>query len=291
MGCVSGDCSLEECPDCSEECEQDETPRAVALLNEVLSGFGESSLVGSSWLPVDDPSGACSDSGALFSFVSLRDPFAGDKIAALEAAGVAPCVSVNGPLGALAEEFGWVEALTMTEIRGGETAFAAAAEKCLADVFLAGSLGARCIVVGDDLAGGSHPLVSPHFVRRVLIPTYSRMAENAQSMGLPAVFHSDGDVTGFYEDLAEAGFSGVHVAVGHDLGEVERAFGQAYEAELVPVGGVPAALLSDADESTVTRLVEFLGRLMDSGVCLISDDGGIATASDLETLSRIYSGV
>lgn len=291
MGCVSGDCSLEACPDCSEECEQDEAPEAVVLLNEVLSGFGEASLVGSSWLPIDDPARVCSESGAVFTFVSLLDPAAADKIAALETAGVAPFVSVDGPLGALAKEFGWVEALTMTEIRGGETAFAEAAEKCLADVFLAGALGARGIVVGDDLAGGSEPLVSPHFVRRVLIPTYSRMAENAQAMGLPALFHSDGDVTGFYSDLAEAGFSGVHVAIGHDLGEVERAFDEAYEAELVPVGGVPAALLSEADECTVARLVEFVGGLMDSCVCLVADDGGIATTADLETLSRIYSGV
>jgi hypothetical protein len=98
------------------------------------------------------------------------------------------------------------------------------------------------LVVADDLAGASGWLVSPDFALEALAPCYSQITREA---GIPAIFHSDGDVRALYPALSAAGFAGVHVAIPGYVA-IGQSILAAQAAGLVPVGGIEgAALLRD----------------------------------------------
>ena len=96
------------------------------------------------------------------------------------------------------------------------------------------------------------------------------------------MFHSDGDMNRFYDELADAGFTGVHVAVGDSIASIQSAFRAARLNRLVPVGGVTPAMLEG--EPQVDRVLD----LMFAGDCLISDDGGITSAAQVAQVGRLY---
>ena len=54
--------------------------------------------------------------------------------------------------------------------------------------------GADAVLIGDDLAGPAGPLLSPDFALDALMPCYQRLALEVAAGGLPAIFHSDGDI-------------------------------------------------------------------------------------------------
>jgi uroporphyrinogen decarboxylase len=58
----------------------------------------------------------------------------------------------------------------------------------------------------DDMAYGSGPMVSPAFLRRAILPTYTRLNSLCRQQGLLTGFHSDGNVDVLIDDLIEAGF-------------------------------------------------------------------------------------
>ena len=58
----------------------------------------------------------------------------------------------------------------------------------------------------DDMAYGSGPMVSPQFLRRAILPTYTRLNHICKQQGLLTGFHSDGKVDVLIDDLIDAGF-------------------------------------------------------------------------------------
>ena len=141
---------------------------------------------------------------------------------------------------------------------------------------------ADAIVVADDLAGASGPLASPEYLVDNVLPRLARAAAAARSEHLPAVLHSDGDVSAMLRAVTRAGFAGVHLAgVGEDA--LGRLFGRARSAGIVVLGGLGVQALSHGLAGGV-RAGARIAMLARSGPLLVADDGGITTPKEYAAL-------
>lgn len=206
---------------------------------------------------------------------------------AARVAGVPVWASVTGPWGEFSRAVGWDKAL----IAAAENFRPVWAQLELLEAIhrsydsLATVLAleaADAIVIADDVASPAGPLVPPEVAHNHFVWVWEKLARMVASAGLPAVFHSDGDMNRFYEELAEAGFVGVHVAAGDDVATIQSAFRAARLNGMVPIGGVPA--VSVGDGALLRRVLD----LMFAGDCLISDDGGLVTAEQVGEVGRLY---
>ena len=62
----------------------------------------------------------------------------------------------------------------------------------------------------DDMAYRSGPMFSPRVLRTVFMPHMRRVADAIHATGLPWIFHSDGDLMPFLDDLLSLGMQGMH---------------------------------------------------------------------------------
>jgi hypothetical protein len=135
---------------------------------------------------------------------------------------------------------------------------------------------ADAILVADDLAGATGPLVSPDFALDALVPCYASLAGEAHCHDLPALFHSDGDVRTLFGALSRSGFSAVHVA-GLSPEAFVASYGSARSAGMSVLGGIEAASLMHG----ARRLGEHAADVALAGGLLVCDDGGITSAEEV----------
>lgn len=220
--------------------------------------------------------------GVDLAFVPAEEPWAEEAAARLREADVAVAWALSGVLGRVSEQLGWLEALRLSASDPAALAYALddALYHALTDVRAGVLAGADAIVLADDLAGASGWLLSPDYALEALVPCYHRVATEASAAGLPAVFHSDGDVRALYPALAHAGFSAVHMGGAGRLGAAE-VVATARAAGLVPIGGIEvAALLATG----ARRAGERAATLLAGESLIISDDGGLTTAEEAVAL-------
>lgn len=89
--------------------------------------------------------------------------------------------------------------------------------------------GAHVILVGDDIAYDSGPFISPQDLRKYVFPYLAGEAEAAHRFKLPAMLHSDGNITLLMDDIIEAGFNGLHSlqpSSGVDISKIKKHWGQ-----------------------------------------------------------------
>lgn len=211
-------------------------------------------------------------------FIPAEEPWARAAVAELAAAGALPLWAVAGPLGRVAQSRGWMQALRDTAAAPAELAYALseALHDALDAVRAGAAAGAGAIVVADDLAGDSGPLVSPDYVLEALLPLYRRLAVESREAGLPAVFHSDGDTRVLLPALAKAGFSAVHPGgLVDDVLEAYRALAAAQG--LVVLGGLNASRLMTGATDSGLAAAEFAAK----GGVIVTDDGSIARPEPL----------
>ena len=87
------------------------------------------------------------------------------------------------------------------------TLMEARTEWCLAVFGRAVALGAEIIVMGDDSAHHGGPMVSPKMWREFVLPYHRRIVE---SLPVPVIWHSDGNIAKLLPMAVEAGFAGIH---------------------------------------------------------------------------------
>lgn len=227
---------------------------------------------------------ACSTLHAAFAFVPSHEPWAEEAVAALVAAGVAPLWAVSGPLwpviGARGALDGLRASLTHPEEIGAE--LDAGLDALVRDTVRGLGLGARAIVLAEDLAGNAGPLVAPDFAIAELLPRYERIVRSARAMGAPAVFHSDGDIRHLLPAIKRAGFVAVHTGGGLDTEGFERLYWAARETGLAVIGGLQTAELGNA--ARAEALGSSVGVLAKAGGLFVADDGGITTAAEFAAL-------
>jgi uroporphyrinogen decarboxylase len=88
--------------------------------------------------------------------------------------------------------------------------------------------GAHVILIGDDLAYDKGPFIPPKFMREFIFPYLAGEVSLIHKLGLPAVLHSDGNVTPLMEDIVKIGFDGLQSLqpnAGVDIVDIKRVWG------------------------------------------------------------------
>ncbi|MDI6900088.1 MAG: hypothetical protein QMC79_00110 [Anaerosomatales bacterium] len=218
---------------------------------------------------------ACEELAAAFAFVPSWEPWAADAITILSDRDVSPFWVVEGPLWPVLRERGIERGLRETLTAQGEIASAIGARlEALAEEVRRGiGLGARAVVIAEDLAGSEGPLVAPDFAISVLVPALKRLTGIADAAGVPAALHSDGDVRPLLAAAKRAGFAALHAGGGLSFEAFERLFWAARAEGLAVIGGLQTVELNGfpAAESLGSRV----GLLAQAGGLLVADDGGI----------------
>ncbi|MHA2368959.1 MAG: uroporphyrinogen decarboxylase family protein [Candidatus Hodarchaeales archaeon] len=81
------------------------------------------------------------------------------------------------------------------------------------------------IVLGDDAADNSRPMISPMMFREFILPEYKKIVKASD---VPILWHSDGNVELLLPMIVEAGFRGVHSLepkAGIDLAKIKKEYG------------------------------------------------------------------
>jgi len=126
------------------------------------------------------------------------------------------------------------------------------AEWCIAMFRKAVDLGAEVLVLGDDAAYRDGPMVSPRMWRTFVLPYHRQIV---QSVDVPVIWHSDGNIERLLPFAIEAGFVGVHglePAAGMDLGKIKQEYGR----DLVLIGNVDVRVLCKPDLEAVRKEVD-----------------------------------
>ena len=114
-----------------------------------------------------------------------------------------------------------------------EPDFAAALMDMVLEVHLAVArrairAGAETIVLGDDYAHNSGPMMSPDLFRRLILPRLKRMVDVIHEEGAIALKHTDGNLNPILDDLASCGadaLNPIEPLAGMDLATAKRLVG------------------------------------------------------------------
>jgi hypothetical protein len=261
-----------------------------AALADERVGF----VSGITWLPqnvieeLGEGSGAAGPAAALtavasaltldFVVVPANEWWAVEAVRDLHANGIAAIWSVGGMLGRVGDRVGWSEMLRLTVAEPGSLAIHLG--EVLHDALDAVRQGvaeeADAILIADDLAGATGPLVAPDFALDVLVPCYRSLVREGIGADIPMIFHSDGDIRAMFRALKRAGFSAVHLG-GLATGPFAMSYTAARSADLVVLGGLEAAAL----RTGARRLGAHAASLSLSGGMLVCDDGGMTSTEEV----------
>ncbi len=123
---------------------------------------------------------------------------------------------------------------------------------CIAMYQRALDLGAEVLVLGDDAAYSSGPMIAPAMWREFVLPYHRHIVE---TLDAPIIWHSDGNTAALLPMAIEAGFVGFHglePAAGMDLEKIQEEFGR----DLVLVGNLDVQTLFDDDLGRVRAEVD-----------------------------------
>lgn len=224
---------------------------------------------------------ACERLNLDFVFLPAGKPWAKDAIEHIILAGTAPFWVVSGSFGTVASRDGWIGAIRATEsnplmiVDRMDAVMPDLTEQMHRGV----QLGAAAIVIAEDVAGASGPLLAPDFVLRELVPRVGRLAAVAHHHSIATVFHSDGDVRFALPTLKQQGFSAVHPG-GLSHSGFEDFTREAALLDFAVIGGIDGEALRSQDFSPQTMRDRLLA-LTRRGKVLPADDGGMTGAEEL----------
>ncbi len=109
------------------------------------------------------------------------------------------------------------------------------------------------IILGDDAAENSRPMISPDLFYKLIFPEYKKIV---RASNVPIIWHSDGHITPLLPMIIEAGFAGVHSLESKaniNLAEIKSQYGD----ELVLIGNLDTTeILCQSDLDLVRKDVE-----------------------------------
>lgn len=134
----------------------------------------------------------------------------------------------------------------------------------------AANLGFDLFWTSDDVAFRTGSLFSPKMFRELMLPHVRKVAERVRDVGIPWVFHSDGNVAPLLEDLLELGISVLNPieSLCMDIRDIKKRYG----SRVILSGNLDVNLLADGTPSQVRDTV--IGLLRD-----VAPGGGYLFAS------------
>lgn len=143
----------------------------------------------------------------------------------------------------------------------------------------------------DDMAYRAGPMFSPRVLRQVFMPHFRRVADAIRATGLPWIFHSDGDLEPFLDDLLSLGMQGMHpfepgpmdieamkAQIGHRV-----ALGGNIDLHYTLTLGTPEEV-----DAEVKRRIEVVGK---GGGYLISSANSITSYCKLENVRAMSAAI
>ncbi|UCE13793.1 MAG: hypothetical protein JSV04_01135 [Candidatus Heimdallarchaeota archaeon] len=142
------------------------------------------------------------------------------------------------------------------------------------------------ILLGDDAADNSRPLISPKFFRELILSQYKRII---QASDVPIIWHSDGHITPLLPMIIEAGFAGVHSLESKasiDLATVKKEYGD----KLVLAGNLDTTeILCQANLELVRKDVErCISQGAPGGGYLFSSSNSLFEGHNIEAIKEAY---
>ena len=132
------------------------------------------------------------------------------------------------------------------------------------------------LLVGDDLAHGHGPFVSPQDFRDLFMPRYRILAEE---ITCPWIFHSDGNLLPIMDDLLSLGMAAIHPIepYGMDILEVKKRYGD----RVVLVGNVDMNIIANGTPEDIDRQVQWLAdNVGRSGGWILSSSNSIDSGAN-----------
>jgi hypothetical protein len=143
------------------------------------------------------------------------------------------------------------------------------------------------LMVHEDCAGKSGPLIGPRQVRQFLAPYYHRIWDLMHSRGTPLFWiDSDGDISPILADLVEAGINvifPVEPVGGMDILRLREVYG----TRLAFIGGLDKHVVRRSQEEISAELERKIPPMMRSGGCVLGLDHRIPNGTPLENY-RFY---
>ncbi|CEP69160.1 Uroporphyrinogen decarboxylase (URO-D) [Moorella glycerini] len=117
--------------------------------------------------------------------------------------------------------------------------------------------GAHGLLIGDDIAYERGTYIHPDLWREIFLPLLRRQVEAIKAMGVPVLYHSDGNLQAILPDLAALPLDGIQClepAAGMDIGAIKKKYGGC----LCLMGNFDLNLLATGTPETITAAVEQL---------------------------------
>ena len=143
--------------------------------------------------------------------------------------------------------------------------------------------GADIVVLGDDYAGNTAPLVSPTMFKEFIVPRMKKMVDLVHEEGAKVVQHSDGNVWPILDMIVGTGVDGINPiepAAGMDIGEVKQKYGQ----RVCLVGNIDCShLLTEGSVEDVEAAVkECIRKASGGGGHIISSSNSVVSSAKPE---------
>lgn len=207
------------------------------------------------------------------------------------------CRKIDGLWTRLCDEIGWTEAMRKATNKKefislinpyGELMMMEMREQFMASGPLSKKdKGADFLFIADDICTSIGWIIDETIVRESLIPIYGKMLTaigndlpfSRDEFNIVWGFHSDGDISELYPDLARAGFGAAHLA-SVSYGRMSTLATKASASSMMTLGGIATETLEAGKISgELARQIAILARRDRFVVC---DDGGLQTARQLE---------
>jgi uroporphyrinogen decarboxylase len=139
--------------------------------------------------------------------------------------------------------------------------------------------GADIIVLGDDYAGNTAPLVSPAVFAEFMLPRLTKMVNLVHEEGAKVIEHSDGHVWPLLDMIVGAGVDAINPiepAAGMDIGEVKQKYGH----RVCLIGNIDCShLLSEGSVEEVEAAVkECIRKASPGGGHIISSSNSVLSS-------------
>ena len=147
------------------------------------------------------------------------------------------------------------------------------------------AMGFDVVWTADDIAFKSGLLLSPRMFRERILPHVRKVAE---SMTVPWIFHSDGNLAAVLDDLVDLGIAGLHPV---EPGAMDiRALKRRYGRRLCLIGNVDVNMLGAGTPGQVeAEVVALIRDVAPEGAYILSSGNSLASYCRLENIRAMVA--